>query len=93
MKYTVCVADNFHYMDESERYTHGHIEMAEEALRIARGIVDEILKSLCKPDMTASELYLYYQNFGDDPFIMSDDKNCSFSAWTHAKARCDEICS
>ncbi len=32
MKYTIRVDDNYHYMDESERYTHGHYETTEETI-------------------------------------------------------------
>ena len=92
MKYTVCVDDNYHFMDESERYTRGVYETSEEAIGVAQEIVDKDLNSLYKPGMTADELYQNYQDFGEDPFIVSDDKDCSFSAWTYAKARCREVC-
>ena len=48
MKYKVCVDDNFHYQDESERFTHGEYETAEQAIQIAKEITDESLKSLYK---------------------------------------------
>ncbi len=93
MKYTVCVDDNYHYMDESERSAHGEYQTSEEALAVAKEIVDKELHSHYKPGMTADELYQYYQDFGEDPFIVSDDKDCSFSAWTYACERCAEICA
>lgn len=93
MKYIVKTDDNFHYMDESERYIAGGFETAEEAIKSAKEIVDKSLKFLYREGMTTEELYDYYQDFGDDPFIVSDDKNCYFSAWKYAESKCKEICS
>jgi len=92
-KYKVCVDDNFHYMDESERYTLGEYETCEEAVKECKEIVDDFLQSGYKAGTTADELYKGYQMFGEDPFISSGDSNCRFSAWTYAKARCEEICN
>lgn len=92
MKYKIMVDDNFHYMDEDERYTHGEYETAEEALREAMQMVEKDLREFFTPGMTAKELYDHYTSFGVDPFIMSDDPDCKFSAWTYAKQRCVEIC-
>lgn len=91
MKYTVYVDDNYHYMDESERYKLGEFETANEAVNEAQALVDGFLISTYKPEMTADELYQSYQDFGEDPFIVSEDKDCSFSAWTYAKEKCQEI--
>ena len=41
MTYTVRVDDNYHCMDESQRYTHGEFETYDEALTACRGIVDQ----------------------------------------------------
>ena len=92
VKYQVVVDDNFHYMDESERYTHGEFEASEGALGAAKALVDADLNSLYKPGMTADELYDQYTNFGSDPYIVSEDQSCHFSAWSYAKERCPEIC-
>jgi hypothetical protein len=43
-KYQVIVDDNYHYMDESERYTQGSYDSAEEALEACRKIVATFLK-------------------------------------------------
>jgi hypothetical protein len=37
------------------------------------------------------ELWEGYMMFDEDPFIVSDDANCRFSAWTYAKQRCREL--
>lgn len=40
-EYTIYIDDNFHFMDESERYEQGTYSTYEEALAVAKGIVDE----------------------------------------------------
>jgi hypothetical protein len=92
-KYKVIVADNFHYMDESEHYTHGEFDQYEEALIASKKIVDDFLVKEHKPEMTADVLYEHYASFGDDPFIVGQDETGDrFSAWNYAKGRCAEIC-
>ena len=92
MKYKVVVDDNFHYMDESERYTHGEFEVSWVALSAAKALVDADLNSLYQTGMTADELYRQYTSFGSDPYIVSEDQSCHFSAWSYAKGRCPDIC-
>ena len=92
MKYKVVVDDNFHFMDESERYTHGEFDSAPDALSAAKALVDADLKSLYRAGMTASTLYEHYMSFGNDPYIVTEDQGCRFSAWSYAKERCQEIC-
>lgn len=93
MKYMVLVDDNFHYMDESERYTHGEYDSAEDAIAECKKMVDEFLTENYKDGISADDLYSYYKGFGEDPFIGSDDTECKFSAWNYAKERCREMCS
>lgn len=88
--YKVIVADNYHYMDDSESYTSGTYAKLEEAMAKCKEIVDEYLLSAYQPGMTSDALYENYKNFGDDAYI---EGNKVFSAWTHAKQRCDEICN
>ncbi len=92
-KYRVFVDDNFHFMDESERYKFGEFDTCEEAVAVSMKIVDEFLEKGYKKGMSFKELYEGYIGFGEDPFIISDDKTCFFSAWTYAKKRCTELCS
>ena len=42
--YQVFVDDNYHYMDEDERYKHGDFATFEEALTACKTIVDEYLQ-------------------------------------------------
>lgn len=93
MNYRVCIDDNFHYMDASERSDSGIYSNAQEAIAAAQQIVDKSLRHLYKPGFTPERLYDDYQDFGDDPFIVSDDQNCKFSAWTYAKSRCAAVCA
>ena len=92
MKYTIHVDDNFHYMDEDERYTLGEFDTAEAAIAAARDIVDQYLQSAYKPGISARELYDSYVTFGEDPWISTDDGDCKFSAWDYAKQRAVQMC-
>ncbi|PYS92947.1 MAG: hypothetical protein DMF64_06710 [Acidobacteria bacterium] len=92
MRYSVLVADNFHYMDEVERYQLGEFHTAEAALAAARCLVDDELAAHYQPGMSANELYRLYTSFGVDPFIVSADGDCHFSAWDYARGRCQELC-
>ena len=71
MGYRVLVDDNYHYMDQGQRYTQEDV-MYAEALSVCQRIVEECLKEGYKPGITASALYGYYTMFGDDPFIVGD---------------------
>ena len=89
-KYIVKVDDNFHYMDESERYSAGEFDSYAKAVATCRKIVDECLESALKPGMSAEELYDSYVTFGEDPFILGgSDKG--YSSWDYAKERCQEL--
>lgn len=90
--YQVFVDDNFHHMDEEERYKHGDFQTFEEALTACRSIVDEYLQSNYKEGITADELYQNYTMFGEDPFILGENIPFHFSAWDYAKEKCSEIC-
>jgi hypothetical protein len=97
MPYRVLVDDNFHYMDESERYPLGEFPTLAAAIAASRKIVDEFLLSGYQPGMTAAELYAGYTAFGEDPFIIptppAQETGILFSAWDYARRRCAELCS
>jgi hypothetical protein len=93
-RYKVLVDDNFHYMNEDERYTHGVFETADEAVAACKKIVDEFLIGEFKPGMTPAALYDMYKSFGDDPFVRPvdpADAPVGFHAWNYAKERCEAI--
>jgi hypothetical protein len=68
--YRVMLDDNFHYMDDSERYALGEFKTLETAIAACRKFVDRDLDHLFKPGMTAKELYSDYTSFGEDPFSL-----------------------
>ena len=88
--YTVFVDDNFHYMDESERYKLGEFDDCASATAACKRIVDEFLETT-KSDGTPEDLMAQYTMFGEDPWINSADANCTFSAWDYARERCRQI--
>ena len=88
-KYTVYVDDNYHYMDEDERYTLGVFDTEEEAVRAAKNVIDKFLPDTCTPGTTAESLYESYVGFGEDPWIPGS----TFSAWDYAREKCAQICS
>jgi len=90
--YEVMVDDNYHYVDESERYRLGAFDSCAEATAACRKLVDEYLLSAAKPGMAAEELWESYAAFGEDPFIVSTDEGCAFSAWDYARQRCHDLC-
>lgn len=90
-QYKVMVDDNFHYMDESERYLSGIYATPEEAIQKCKIIVDEYLMSALKPDISVEELYRSYAGFGEDPWIDSGDGVNHFSAWEYASLRAKEL--
>ena len=88
--YTVFVDDNFHYMDESERYKLGEFADCASAMAACKRIVDEFLTTH-GPKNSATELYHQYVTFGEDPWISSEDSECKFSAWNYARERVKEL--
>ena len=93
MRYKVLVDDNFHYMDESERYELGEFDTLEEAIRACKKVVDDFLESAYQPGMTVGELLQQYTFFGEDPFIITGDGTVPFSARDYASDRVREMCS
>lgn len=94
MNYKILIDDNFHYMDESERTTGPTLTTREEAIAEAKKIVDESLRwerRQCQNPHNPSEIFARYRSFGEDPFIVSEDEECSFSAWEYAKERSASI--
>jgi hypothetical protein len=92
MKYRVFVDDNFHYMDESERYHLGDFDSLEAAVAACKRMVDEFLTSNHRPGMSSGELLTQYAFFGEDPFVDAGDGIVHFSAHDYASERAREIC-
>jgi hypothetical protein len=90
VRYEVFVDDNARYMDDSHRRRHGAFADAADAVLACRSIVDAFFET-ANLDCTADELFAQYCTFGDDPFIVTDDASCTFSARQYAKARCHAL--
>ena len=87
------IDDNFHYMDKDARTEAGMFVTAEAAIAACRGIVDDSLRNLLAPGMTASDLLAQYRLFGDDPFVVAqgDAQPIKFSALDYAETLATEI--
>ena len=94
-QYTVMVDDNFHYMDEDERWQYGTFAGADEAIAACRHLVEQSLAEFYKPGMTAGQLYAQYASFGDDPFVIASEgcESVRFSARDYAGERAEAMCT
>jgi hypothetical protein len=91
-RYQVLVDDNFHFMDERERYESGLFESYAAAVEKCKTIVERCLTQYVKPGMDSDQLYRMYQEFGEDPWISpTPDGVALFSAWDYARTRSREI--
>ena len=88
--YTVLVDDNFHFMDENERWLAGTFDNLPSAVDKCIAIVKASLLEDNYPAMSAEDLYATYTSGGDDPFIRGPI-NLLFSAWDYAKALAAEL--
>jgi hypothetical protein len=79
-KYTVCVDDNYHYMDESERITVGSYASLEDALEKCREITIRSLESFIEKGISPEKLSAQWSMFGEDPFIVGAEGPVPFSA-------------
>src|ERR1700693_1682559 len=93
-QYKVMVDDNFHYMEEDERWEYGAFATAEEAIAACRSVVDQSLLGEYRPGITATRLYDRYTSFGDEPFIIAPPGTAKvdFSARTYARGRVESLC-
>ena len=88
-KYKVLVDDNYHYMDESERYTAGSYAVLEEAINKCREITIRSLREYYEKGISPETLRAQWALFGDDPFIQGAD-TVVFSARDYIT---DELCA
>ncbi len=95
-KYRVFVDDNFHYMDESERFPLGTYNTLEEAIAVCKKRVDDYLLESYTPGMTHARLAEMYFFFGEDPWVSTPPEDhhtgVPFSAYKYASQRITEIC-
>ena len=98
MSFKVIVAENSHYMDESENYAYGTYDTLEQAVAVAKEIVDRFVIQTCKPGVSFESAWSIYAMFGEDPYIRVVDGNVeqgslAFSARSYARERCMELCN
>ena len=94
-KYKVMIDDNFHYMEEDERWEFGTFATAQRALAACRMLVDASLVGAYKAGMTAADLFDRYTSFGDEPFIVvlpGAPPAVKFSARAYASERATALC-
>jgi hypothetical protein len=92
--YEVLVDDNFHFTDESERYSHGTFATAEEAVAACKAIVESAVRDIYDPEASAEALFESYCHFGEDPFVVArgdGEPRVEFSAWTYAREFCERL--
>lgn len=89
-KYIVMVDDNFHFMDESERYSSGAYTTYEEAVEKCKQIVNEFLEDAISPKDSADSLYTTWLMYGENPFVDGGTENY-FSSSQYAKKRCEVL--
>ncbi len=90
-KYKVYVDDNFHFMDESERYCAGSFDTFEQAVAKCKQIVDWSLSESAEITNNAQSLLMSYGMYGDCPFIVGPSIKNNFSASDYAVKRSYEI--
>jgi len=93
--YRVVVDDNYHYMDEDSRWVKGEYATFEEALTVARNMVEGFFENRNRRH-TAKQLYDAFTMMGDDPWIEpfggAAEPPERFSAWAFAKAYTKCLC-
>jgi hypothetical protein len=89
--YVVRVDENSHYMDASESYTEGGFDDCASAVAACKRMVDEFLAGNSGGTTNPEELFRIYTIFGEDPYVISNDPGCTFSAWDYARERCRAI--
>jgi hypothetical protein len=86
--YRVRVNENSHYMDESESYDYDSYDDCASAIAACKAMVDNFFATSSGGATTADELFRIYTTFGDDPYVISRDPACTFSAWDYAREKC-----
>ena len=92
--FTVMVDDNYHYMDGDSRYTAGKFDTWEEAVALAKKIVDETVIPAINDGLSPEDAISNYRHFGEDPWIIGNGavpEGQSFSAWSYAEKRAFQL--
>ena len=86
--FKVYVDDNFHFMDEDERYCAGDFATPDEALAKCRSILDADLEHLYEDGMSVEDLVSRWSSFGKSPFAIGLD----FSSIDYVRENAPKIC-
>ena len=79
-KYKIYVDDNYHYMDESDRYVADSYSSLEEAVERCKELTIKSLEDLYEDGITPENLSAQWAMFGEDPFVRGGDGSVPFSA-------------
>ncbi len=92
--FTVMVDDNYHYMDGDSRYTAGMFDTWEEAVALAKKIVDETISPAINDGLSPEDAIMSYRHFGEDPWIIGNGavpKGEHFSVCGYAEMRAFQL--
>jgi hypothetical protein len=91
-QFKIFVDDNYHYMDESERYAVGSYDSLEEAVSKCEEITIRSLRDLYENGITPETLRSQWAMFGEDPYVFGGDGAVPFSARKFISTElCEEI--
>ncbi|PIR53501.1 hypothetical protein COU76_00800 [Candidatus Peregrinibacteria bacterium CG10_big_fil_rev_8_21_14_0_10_49_10] len=84
--FTVFIADNFHYMDDSPHIKHGTFATLEEAIEACEHITIWSVMDQYEEGISPEKLTDKYRTFGSDPYIVGPNVRMEmlaapFSAW------------
>ncbi len=79
-KYKVFVDDNYHYADQSERYSVGSYGSLPEAIDKCKEITINSLKHFYEKGITPDKLSAQWSMFGEDPYVFTGEGSVPFSA-------------
>ena len=79
-KYKVFVDDNYHYMDESERYVADSYSSLEDAVERCKELTIKSLEDLYEDGITPENLSAQWAMFGEDLYIVGAGGSVPFSA-------------
>jgi crotonobetainyl-CoA:carnitine CoA-transferase CaiB-like acyl-CoA transferase len=83
--FTVQVDDNFHFMDEDERWTAGTYGSLQKALDKCLQMVGQDLRQGYRSEITATDLYESYTTMGDDPRVVDPVARNQHIQWLYER--------
>ena len=79
-QFKIFVDDNYHYMDESERYAAGSYDSLDEAVNKCKELTIKSLENLYEKGITPEKLQIQWSMFGEDPYVFGGCGAVPFSA-------------